>query len=256
MNRNKDDQIAYVDPVRDGPHRHLQVQSSESPAQRALIKNIESENESLREQVRALREELDRQESQKDHLRRRLEELESSNEQLFCQYLELQRQNNNLANLYVASDRLHGTMNRQEGLEIIQEIIINLIGSEELAIFELEERGSRLSLMSSVGIDQGKYQTIPVGSGLIGCTVRSGESYLAGRTNIEIDCSDELDLSACVPLRLDGKVRGVIAIFHLLQQKNGFETADYELLDLLANQAAIAIYGTGLAGRAGAEVGS
>ena len=54
--------------------------------------------------------------------------------------LEIEQQSSNLANLYVASYRLHGSVERSEVLQVIQEIIINLIGSEELGIYELDEK--------------------------------------------------------------------------------------------------------------------
>ncbi|HEU4388582.1 MAG TPA: GAF domain-containing protein [Blastocatellia bacterium] len=242
MNNNEDSACASV---RRGKRKQRVEPLVSRPASSAPDGNLESENQSLRELVRELKKEVDHLLTQQDYFRRQMKDADASTQQLLCDYLELQRQNTHLANLYVASSRLHGTMNRREGLETIQEIIINLIGSEELAIFELEETDSVLSLLSSVGIDSHKYQTIPVDSGPIGCTVISGKSYLAGQSSIENYRCEELDLTACVPIRLNGKVRGVIAIFHLLQQKNGFETTDYELLDLLADQAATAIYRTG-----------
>ena len=59
---------------------------------------------------------------------------------------------------------------------------------------------------------------------------------------------------ACVPLKLDDKVTGVIAIFGLLPQKGGIEELDRELFDLLATQAAFARYCTGLHAKVALEV--
>jgi hypothetical protein len=57
-----------------------------------------------------------------------------------------------------------------------------------------------------------------------------------------------------VPLKLEGKVMGVIAIFRLLPQKGGIEDLDRELFDLLATQAAFALYCTGLHAKVALEV--
>ena len=51
------------------------------------------------------------------------------------------------------------------------------------------------------------------------------ESYLAGRTDGESGRPDELDLTACVPLRLNGKVWGSSQSSVYSSKKNGFETA-------------------------------
>ncbi len=50
-------------------------------------------------------------------------------------------------------------------------------------------------------------------------------------------------LTACVPLVLDDKVIGAIAVFRLLDQKESkLTTLDFELFDLLATHAASALY--------------
>jgi GAF domain-containing protein len=128
----------------------------------------------------------------------------------------------------------------------MQEIIINLIGSEELAIFEVNKHDGGLSLLASFGIDAERYRTKPAGVGLIGRTASTGESYLRAQDNDPGAGLDEDQLTACVPLKLEGRVTGVIAIFRLLQQKKGFEQIDHELLNLLAEQSAMALYCTAL----------
>ena len=53
-------------------------------------------------------------------------------------------------------------------------------------------------------------------------------------------------LVACIPLKLDNDVTGLIAIFSLLPHKPGLEALDHELFDLLATHAATALYCTSL----------
>ena len=64
--------------------------------------------------------------------RERLLQVEDENRQFAERYLEIEEENNNLANLYVASYQLHSTLDFGEVLKIIVEIVINLIGAEEL----------------------------------------------------------------------------------------------------------------------------
>ena len=152
-----------------------------------------------------------------------------------------------LAGLADVRARQHvATLDRAETLAAVQEIICNLIGSEEIAIFETAPNGGPLSLVSSFGIDPAPFARVPIGRGIIGCCAQSGETYLASRDSITVTIHEERTLSACIPLVLDGSVYGAVAIFRLLPQKAGLVAVDHELFDLLGTHAAIALYCTGL----------
>lgn len=173
-------------------------------------------------------------------------------------------ENAKLLNLHVASLRLHEGRARQEVLLAIQEIVINLIGSEELAVFEVSPDGASLVLVSSFGIDANEYASIPMGHGVIGSVAQTGEAFLrpagggrAGRSvsppssgvraasdlqTSSIGTAREHDLTACVPLRLCGRVVGLLAMFRLLDQKPNLVDLDRELLELVSTQAAPALY--------------
>ena len=166
-------------------------------------------------------------------------ELEEQNRRFSERYVEVEEQNTKLANLYVASYQLNGTLDRERVIAAIKEIVINLIGCEELAIWELDEVLGALILVSSFGIDAGAWASIPLGSGLVGSAASTGERFIAGD-------SGPRDLVACIPLKLDDRVVGAIGIFSLLQQKQGLEPLDYELFDLLASHAASALFCTAL----------
>jgi K+-sensing histidine kinase KdpD len=168
-------------------------------------------------------------------------------------YAEIEHQNSNLANLYVASYRLHGTLDRQEVVAAIQEIIANLIGSEEAALFEVEPDTQVLELVASFGVDADKWRAVPMDQGLIGRAARTGEVFVAGEDEGTPEGA-ESGLTACVPLKLDGRVMGLVAIFGLLPQKVAIEDLDRELFDLLATQAAFALYCTALHAKVALEV--
>ena len=57
---------------------------------------------------------------------------------------------------------------------------------------------------------------------------------------------EEPGLTACIPLKLEDRVVGAIALFRLLPQKSGFESLDMELFELLGTHAATALYASGL----------
>src|SRR5574341_1401322 len=112
------------------------------------------ENERLRFAVAQMREQLKAAQkavpaAELSKLRRQLEELtaerealinryklaEEENKDFASRYVEVEEENNNLANLYVASYQLHSTMDLNEVLRIVSEIILNLIGSDHFAMW-------------------------------------------------------------------------------------------------------------------------
>ncbi|HKS23446.1 MAG TPA: GAF domain-containing protein [Thermoanaerobaculia bacterium] len=170
-------------------------------------------------------------------------ELDDRNREFTERYVEIEQQNTNLANLYVASYQLNGTLERERVVGAIQEIVINLIGSEELAIWQIDEDLDSLALIGSFGINAREWAGVPLGSGIVGHVAYSGERYVVTESDAR-PFGREQHLTACIPLKLDDKVIGVIGIFRLLQQKQGLEPVDFELFDLLCSHAATALYCT------------
>jgi hypothetical protein len=84
----------------------------------------------------------------------------------------------NLASLYVAVTSVHGALDRPSVLSSVQEIVTNLIGSEEMAIFETDAARGRLRLLASMGIEPGPYQDIALGEGAIGRAALTGERLI------------------------------------------------------------------------------
>jgi nitrate/nitrite-specific signal transduction histidine kinase len=244
---------SYVFKVREDTRRYVQDLLGENEKLRRLIASLESdksrllsEKMTLQEKLLTMREELDRVVHEQSDLRHQLTEVAAANQRYSHQYGEVEQQNNNLANLYVASYQLHSTLDRGEVLAAIKEIVINLIGSEEIAIYEMGADGASLRLVGSFGIDPVAYATVPLGSGVIGRTAVSGDIYLPGKEGgKEGDLARtprEAHLTVCVPLKLAEEVYGALAVFRLLPQKKGLEAIDYELFNLLAAHAGTALY--------------
>jgi hypothetical protein len=202
---------------------------------------VESERRQIEEDLRAARSEMQRYALERANLDRQLQAIEAEGRRYLQQYISVEQQNANLANLYVASFRLHSTLHRSEVVDGIKEIIVNLVGSEELAILELDATRSHLELIGSFGIDEGRYRRVPAGRGIIGECLRSGEIFVAPDA-IPSARSDGESMIACIPLKVGEVVIGAIAIFRLLGQKNGIEELDRELFNLLATHAATALY--------------
>jgi hypothetical protein len=180
---------------------------------------------------------LERHERERKELKARILELEGANQSHLESYLEAEQQNATLANLCVASQRLHSTLSRADVLTGIEEIIVNLVGSEELAIIEIDESSGRPRLSASFGIPVGTYEDIAQEArDRIAACLATREIWVRGGS------TEPHAITACIPLALEGEVRGAIVIFRLLQQKPEVEAADHELFGLLATHAATALY--------------
>lgn len=235
MKKPDDPPGSYVRKVHEETQRYTQELLAENDRLRVLVATLENERARLEETVRSERVQLERQVAEVEKESRRFRE----------QYDLVEAQNSNLANLYVASYRLHGTLDRKEVLAAIQEIVINLIGSEELGLYEMANEGRSLRLVESFGINAAEHAIVPVGAGRIGRTAAAGEADIGPNAGGDAR-AEEANLSACIPLKIDGRVTGVLALFRLLPQKSGFEAIDHELFGLLATHAATALYCTRL----------
>jgi GAF domain-containing protein len=94
-----------------------------------------------------------------------------------------------------------------------------------------------------MGIDPEIWSSIPLDRGIIGRVASTGEKFVEG-VSPNLPLVREVAMTACIPLKLDDRVIGVIAIFGLLPQKQGLAPVDFELFDLLATHAATALFCT------------
>jgi nitrate/nitrite-specific signal transduction histidine kinase len=246
----------YVRKVYEETRQFTEKLLRENEDLRKTMALILGEKKQVEVQLAGIRAEYERHREDRFRLQQQLAAIEEKNQRFYKEYEEIQQQNSNLANLYVASYRLHGTLDRHEVLTTIEEIVINLVGSEELGIFVRDPKTTALSLVASHGIDAAGFQRIPLGSGIIGHVAEAGEIYVTGEQDGLDRTTGEANLSACVPLKVNGKTIGAIAIFRLLTQKTGFEELDRELFNLLATHAATALYCAGIYALSTAEVGA
>jgi len=187
------------------------------------IKDLEDENETILEQLRSV---------------------EKENQQFAERYLEIEEENNNLANLYVASYQLHSTLDPSEVLKVILEIVINLVGAELFCVYVCEEESEILKPVAAEGAAASDFPQIRLGEGPIGESVVGGD-VMTGEPS-EVAPAEGGDPVVCIPLRVEDRPIGAIAIFRLLSQKEGFSALDHELFTLLAGHAATAIFASRL----------
>ncbi len=245
MAQGKDSPDTYVLQVRDNTRRYVQDLLRENERLNEVTVTLEGERLDLERQLLDTQSKLDTQADNRSQLQEKVAAIETENRRFIEQYTEIEKQNADLANLYVASYRLHSTLDRQEVVSVIEEIIINLIGSEELAILEQNSEPA-WSAIGAFGLEPERLEQIvaevEAGRGVIGKAVAGVELFVARGEQRDELAPPEAGLTACVPLVLDGQVTGVIAVFSLLGQKPGLEEIDLQLFDLLASHAATALY--------------
>jgi hypothetical protein len=191
---------------------------------------------------------LRQREREAGDLARQLEDAEAESQRHLEEFASFEQQNANLANLYVASYRLHSTLDREEVLAAIQEIVINLIGSEELAVYEGESLHT-LRPLAQFGIDPDATLLAAAVRARLEKALESGKAWVA-------DAPSPDSVTACVPLTVGGRATGAIVVMRLLEQKRSIEPVDYELFDLLATHAATALYCANLHAEATNTVGA
>ena len=222
-----------------------------------FVDEIMRENERLRYKVFHLQQELaglpqasgDRHHdvlSENQQLRRQLEEIKAQfealnreNEDFRQRYQEVEQQNENLLNLYVSGYQLHSTLNEEAVLAIIREIMLNLVGAEVFAIWLLDPGSGRMQLVNvtdECGLLEGKPVLLPAARWE---ALRSGEPWYAAPGTV----AAAGDPVSCIPLKAEERPVGVLAIYKLLEQKEGFTSLDQEILGLLAAQAAATLIG-------------
>jgi nitrate/nitrite-specific signal transduction histidine kinase len=171
---------------------------------------------------------------ERERLRHQLADIERQNDQVAANLTSLDQYITQLANLYVAVSRLSDSLDEKEVLNALEEILVSMVGTEDLAIFVRSADERSLVRVVGIGIGIDGADTVPLDRGAI------GQAGAEGRTLFGKGGKD--DPIACVPLLLDGKLQGAVVIFALLPQKSGISERDRELLDLLSDRAARSLY--------------
>lgn len=231
----------YVRRVQSDTRKLMQDLLAENERLRALAASVQADRDRLAEEAALLRREMEAQRERQARLETQLADAAAENRHFSEEFVVVEQQNSSLANLYVAMSRLHSTLDRDAVLSEVVDIVEFLVGCEQIALFDLDE--GALALAASKGIDARRWGRVAPGEGIVGRTAVTGEAWFA---EPGVPAPDEL--TACVPLRRDGRVAGVLALYRLLPQKGGkLEEVDHELLDLLGAQAANALYAASLA---------
>jgi GAF domain len=143
--------------------------------------------------------------------------------------------------LYAAVDGLHSSLERAEVMHAIHDIILNVIGADRMAIFEIDHHSSSLKLVDSAGLSGLDTGSIGIGDGIVGNTIATRRLFLRSDDPKRPGLAWEETMTACIPLHIGCRPVGAIAILGLREQKNDFTPIDVELFSILATHAAMAL---------------
>ncbi len=145
------------------------------------------------------------------------------------------------AKVYAARMRLQNAIDQADALDAIREIAGNLIGTEEIAVFKVDQKRSELWLYWSFGVDPNKHSVLEIRREPKLKQVLSGKPVYRLKLSNENLLSTDDPVSALVPILVDGNPSAVIVLFRLFPHKRGIEPVDREICDVLSNCAGRAI---------------
>jgi len=216
----------------------------------ARLAVLEAENGDLRAQVaadRAVRDlvqQIERLEAEKNDLLSRTHRAEAINNQFTTRVQEVESEFSNLANLYVASNQLHSSLSPRGVTRRIKEVLAQLVGAERYSMYLTNADGTELVPIASEGVPGGELLPVPVAGSRLGDVLKKGEASVEEDADPSRGALDRP--AAVIPLTVDERVVGVIAIFSTLSQKTRFDAVDFELFRLLGQQAASALVSASL----------
>lgn len=165
----------------------------------------------------------------------RLVEMNRETQKFRRRYQDVEEYSMALSSIYVATTQLHATLDFSEVIKKAEEILWNLVAAPVFAIFLLNERSGTLMLVGGEGLE-GHYANncLAQPTGIMADVLAQGVSFF-------IDDQTVGDPLACVPLKVEERVVGLINVYEIEQHKGGLSDLDKELFDMLASQMATAL---------------
>ena len=201
-----------------------------------MAEELAKENDRLRMRVIALEEQCRAAEFELKAMRDRIEEVSPRGALVIDELRAIEEELNTLANLHTANWQLHLQLALSRVLDAIIEICVNLVGTDKVSIYMVDEAKETLIPVRTYNNDGANL--VRIDESYIGKAVKSGE----------VDVQEQREPVAVVPLSFEKRVVGAVVVHNLLVQKEGLQRLDHELFELIKRQGATALYGAYLAG--------
>jgi GAF domain-containing protein len=142
--------------------------------------------------------------------------------------------------LAAARKRLAESLDEDDAIEGLREIVANLLGCEEIGLFKVDPDGKTFSVCWSFGADLENYDLLKA----LGSAGR--HQIMRGQCHVAVEDRDRTSGmargQAFVPIRVANQTVGILAILRLLPQKAAFDAHDMELFKLLSEEAAASLF--------------
>jgi GAF domain-containing protein len=172
-------------------------------------------------------------------LERRVSALEAENIHLTERALGAEQRLARAAQLYASVSQLHQAEDTDEVIVVVKEIVANLLGCEEMGIFDVVPLGPLCTYVDGIGLDADRFGTLPPTHPTIRAALTSREVVILADAMAEP--VHGRPLHAVVPLLDRGTVCGLVVLFSLLRQKPLLDAADRDLLEAMALHAGRAL---------------
>lgn len=197
---------------------------------------LQTEKLQTRARIMSLEEQLATNLAEQTALAGKVRQAEARGDELRSQLSVLEERRDSLEALEVAAIRLLGTRDQQEAIAILMEIVAALVGSEEMAIYEVDHGARRLKLAASFGV--ASPEVVPLGDGITGRVAATGTEYIAEAPAVQAGAATDEQISVCAPLMRQGVTAGVLTIYGLLPQKQRIDSKDLVIIHFIQQQAA------------------
>jgi hypothetical protein len=233
-------------------NNQLRKRSAELERENAQLKSQLAKDRAMKDLLKKI-EEL---ETERDTLLTSIHEKEAAESRVSNRFAEIEQELESFANLYVASYQLHSTLRLSIVVGHVKELLLQLVGARSLALYVRDLEGRTLVPIASEGA--GELRPIKLNDDANDAArMQIERAYLTGVASIvegDVASADARLPVACVPMRFDTEVVGVIVVFSLLEQKHGFVAVDHELFKLLGAHAGTALIGARLFADAGEKL--
>ena len=142
-----------------------------------------------------------------------------------------------------ARKRLQECESQGEACEVVREIVSNLLGCEEMAVFELDARDKRPSLVWSFGVETKSIHFRELCPDARFSRLLSGHTCVNERHVDGGDFQHKRAATACVPILLEGRTAGVLLLVRMLPQKANIDELDHGVLAVVSKEAGRPLFG-------------
>lgn len=231
---------AFVQKLTASAQKHAEELFEQNERLKSLVASLEEKHNQISEELSSLREERDALRTERGKLKHVLDEALAQNRRDIERSALVEQQCTSLANLYVATFKLHGSLERADVLAAISEIVVNLVGCENFGVFE--RSGAALKLIGEFPTHPSPIRELSAEAGFVADIFATSGPWVAGRDAAPAAAVPG-EVTAVIPLTLRSELTGAIVLFSLLPQKGGsFGDVDLELMDLLTAHAATALF--------------